>query len=399
MLLRIVGPFAFAYFLSYLFRVVNAVAGPGLVRDIGVDAGALGLLTSAYFLTFAAAQLPLGVALDRYGPRLVESLLLVVAAAGALVFALSDGFWALAIGRGLIGLGVSAALMGAFKAFSMAAPARRLPTLNGVQLAAGGLGALAGGTPADFIMQTYGWRGLFASLAALSLLAAGLVAVFGPRWQGAPAGERLGRQIRSVGTIIADPVFVRVALFSVPSQATALAVQGLWAGPWLRDVQGLDPATAAAVLSAMAVAMMAGFLGFGTLASRVAARGVATLHVAIGGMVAFMAAQAALILLPVEGGVVTWCLYAFFATSGLLMYPGLAVLYPAHLTGRVNTALNFLVFVGSFAVQWLVGVAIDRFTPSLGLKGAFDMVFVVLLGLQAVGLAFLLPRLPVAAGR
>ena len=399
MLLRIVGPFAFAYFLSYLFRVVNAVAGPGLVRDIGVDIGSLGLLTSTYFLTFAAAQVPLGIALDRYGPRLVESLLLVIAAAGALIFALSDGLWTLAIGRGLIGFGVSAALMGAFKTFSMVLPSERLPTFNGIQLAAGALGALAGGAPADLTMAAYGWRGLFMGLAALSLLAAGLVALFGPRWQSAPTGERLADQIRAVGAILADPVFVRVALFCVPSQATALAVQGLWAGPWLRDVQGLDPGSAAAVLSGMAVAMMAGFLGLGGLASRVAARGGATIHVAIGGMVAFMATQAALIILPVEGGALTWSAFAFFATSGVLMYPALTALYPTHLAGRVITALNFLVFTGSFAIQWLVGVALDRFTPLIGMKSAFDAVFLALLGLQAAGLVLLLLRVPTAVRR
>ncbi len=399
MLVRIVGPFAFAYFLSYLFRVVNAVAGPGLMRDIGLDIGSLGLLTSTYFLTFAAAQVPLGVALDRYGPRLVESLLLLVAAVGALVFALADGLWALAIGRGLIGLGVSAALMGAFKAFSMAAPLERLPTLNGIQLAAGALGALAGGTPADLTMEVYGWRGLFIGLAALSLIAAALVAAFGPRWQATTTGERLGVQLRAVGTILVDPIFVRVALFCVPSQATALAVQGLWAGPWLRDVQGLGPASAAAVLSVMAVAMMVGYLGFGALASRVAGRGGATIHVAIGGMVAFMATQAALIVVPVEGGVVTWIAFAFFATSGVLMYPALTALYPSQLAGRVNTALNFLVFTVSFAVQWLVGVALDSFSSLIGMKSAFDVVFLALLGLQAVGLVVLLFRLPTAVRR
>jgi len=393
-LLSIVGPFAFAYFLSYIFRVVNAVAGPALVRDIGVDAASLGLLTSTYFLTFAAAQVPLGIALDRYGPRLVEAILLVVAGAGALVFALSDNLWGLIIGRSLIGLGVSAALMGAFKAFSMSLPMARLPKINGIHLAAGALGALAGGMPADMMMQAYGWRGLFLTLAALSFVAAGLIAVFGPRWRGDPAGDRLAVQVRAVGTILTDPVFLRIALFAVPSQATALAVLGLWAGPWLRDVQGLTPAAAAATLSVMAIAMMAGFLGFGTVASRAAHRGLPPLYIAVGGMVAFMVAQAAIIVAPVQFGVVTWCAYALFGTGGVLMFPVLTGAYPVHLSGRVNTALNFLMFVGSFLIQWLIGVAIVRFAPALGLKGVFDAVFAILLALQVAGLAFLLLRRP-----
>jgi len=243
-------------------------------------------------------------------------------------------------------------------------------------------------------MQTYGWRGLFVGLAALSLLSALLIAVFGPRHQGARAEGTLGGQIKAAGAILVDPVFVRVALFSVPSGATALAIQGLWAGPWLRDVQGLSPSAAAAVLSVMALAMLAGFLGFGTLATRAARHGVPTLHIAIGGMTVFMVMQLALVVLPANAGAVTWCLYAFFSTTSVLVYPALTSHFAGHLAGRVVTALNFLVFVGSFSIQWLTGVAVDGLTPSLELKGAFSAVFLVLIALQAIGLAVLLTRMP-----
>jgi hypothetical protein len=180
----------------------------------------------------------------------------------------------------------------------------------------------------------------------------------------------------------------------VPSQATALAIQGLWAGPWLRDVQQLDPRTAAAVLSLMAAAMIAGFLVFGWVAARAHQRGIPTLHVAIAGMSVFMIAQAALILLPVGAGAIVWCVYAFFATAGILLFPALAAFYARELAGRVNTALNFLVFTSSFAIQWLVGVAVEAYAPALGLEGAFDLAFGVLLALQVAGLALLLARMP-----
>ena len=394
MIARIVAAFAFGYFLSYLFRVVNAVAGADIVADIGIDAGALGPLTSVYFLTFAAVQLPLGVALDRYGPRLVESLMFLVAAVGAVVFAMADGLPQLVVGRGLIGVGVAAGLMGAFKAYSMTVPHERLPFVNGIHLAAGGLGALAAGAPAEFLIDFIGWRGLFLALAGLSLVAAATIAALGP--PGHPSGvtDTLGRQVRSVGRILSDRVFLRVAAFCVPSQATALAILGLWAGPWLRDVQQLDPRTAAAVLSLMAASMIAGFLVFGWIAARAHQRGIQTLHVAIAGMSVFMVAQAALIFLPVGAGALVWCVYAFFATTGILLFPALAAFYPRELAGRVNTALNFLVFTSSFAIQWLVGVAIEVYAPALGIVGAFGAAFGVLLALQVAGLALLLLRLP-----
>jgi predicted MFS family arabinose efflux permease len=310
------------------------------------------------------------------------------------IFAMADGLPQLVVGRGLIGVGVAAGLMGAFKAYSMTVPHQRLPLVNGIHLAAGGLGALAAGTPAEFLIDLVGWRGLFLALAGLSLVAAMTIAALGPPGHPSGAGDTLGRQVQSVGRILSDPVFLRVAAFCVPSQATALAILGLWAGPWLRDVQQLDPRTAAAVLSLMAAAMIAGFLVFGWIAARAHQRGIQTLHVAIAGMSVFMAAQAALILLPVGAGALVWCVYSFFATAGILLFPALAAFYPRELAGRINTALNFLVFTSSFAIQWLVGVAIEAYAPALGIAGAFAAAFGVLLALQVAGLALLLLRMP-----
>ncbi len=137
--LRILFPFAFGYFLSYLYRVVNAVLAPDLVGELGLSAATLGLLTASYFITFAAAQLPLGILLDRYGPRRIEAGLLLLAALGALIFATGESEIELIIGRGIIGLGVSACLMAAFKAFTLWFEPRRLPTVNGIIMAAGGI--------------------------------------------------------------------------------------------------------------------------------------------------------------------------------------------------------------------------------------------------------------------
>ncbi|MCK4622585.1 MAG: MFS transporter, partial [Desulfuromonadales bacterium] len=146
-LIRLFLPFGLGYFVSYLFRTVNAVIAPDLVVDLGLSPADLGLLTSVYFLAFAAFQLPLGLLLDRFGPRRVESALLLLAAAGALLFARAESLLGLIIGRSLIGLGVSACLMAAFKSFTAWLPSARLPFANGMQMVSGGLGALMATTP------------------------------------------------------------------------------------------------------------------------------------------------------------------------------------------------------------------------------------------------------------
>ena len=392
--LRVLLPFAFGYFLSYLFRVVNAVAGPQLAAEIGLDAGDIGLLTSIYFLTFGAFQLPLGVLLDRYGPRLVEAVLLLFAAAGAGLFAMAGDLTSLMIGRGLIGLGVSACLMAAFKAYSVAVPAGRLPLVNGIHLAAGGLGALAGGAPSEFVLQVAGWRALFFGLCGLSLLAALLLAVFVPGQKSEATGERLGNQLRGVIAVFTNPVFVRIAPLSVASIGTALAIQGLWAGPWLRDVAGLSPTVAASVLSLMAVAMVAGFLAFGTITERLQNYGVSILQVTVAGMVVTAGTQLAIIVVPAALAPYAWYAYAFFGTAGVLVYPVLTAAFAGHLGGRVITAVNFLVFALSFAVQWAVGEAIDALSPGQGVAGAYQTTFVVLIALQAAAFFWFILKKP-----
>jgi MFS family permease len=385
--LRVIGPFAFGYFLSYLYRVVNAVAGPAISADIGLDAGGLGLLTSVYFLAFAAFQLPLGVLLDRFGPRRVEGTLLLFAAAGALLFGLSESLGGLTVGRALIGLGVSACLMAAFKAYAVSVPGERLALVNGIHLAAGGLGALFGGLPSEAMLDAFGWRSLFWLLAGLTLLASLSLFLVVPRGTKGDAQGTLGEQIAAVRRIFASAPFWRLVPACVASQATALSLQSLWAGPWLREVADLPPSRTAAVLSLMAAALVAGFLVLGTLAERLDRRGVPTINVALVGMSAFVLVQIALIALPPDVARYAWFAHSFFGTAGVLCYAVLTRAYSGALAGRVNTALNFLVFTASFVMQWGVGEIVDAVPGEQG--DGFDLAFALLASIQVVALAWL----------
>jgi predicted MFS family arabinose efflux permease len=367
-LLRVFLPFAAGYFLSYLYRTINAVLSPDLAADLHLDASALGLLTSVYFLTFAAFQLPLGILLDRFGPRRVEAVLLLFAAGGAVLFAIGHSATELLLGRALIGLGVSACLMASFKAFVLWFPAERLSVVNGWVLAAGGLGALVATAPVEMALKLTDWRGVFVGLAVLTLMVAALLVWVVPeREEEGDAANRDGwsAQWRGMVGIFRSPVFWRIAPVAVLSQASFLAIQSLWAGPWLRDVSGLDAAAAAGMLFWIAAAMVAGFLSLGQLAYRLARRGIAPLTVATGGLAVFMLAQLAILVgwgprLPL------WVLFGFFGTSGMLSYAVLSQSFLSSLAGRVNTALNLLVFVAAFAMQWGMGAIINRWPAADG---------------------------------
>lgn len=388
---RVFVPFAAGYFLSYLYRVVNAVIAPDLAAEAALDAGALGLLTSAYFLAFGLFQLPLGLLLDRFGPRRTESALLLVAALGALVFAASSGLVGLTLGRAMIGLGVSACLMAAFKAFVLWFPSERLPLVNGLQMAAGGLGALAGTAPIEAALALTSWRGVFVVLAVCTLAVAIVIFLVVPERAGAQARGRFGEQLRGVGEVFSSRVFWRVAPWTVSSQATFLSVQSLWTGPWLRDVAGLERSAVANVLALIAVAMILGFVVMGTLAERLGRLGIRPMRVAAFGMIAFMVLLIPVILEWRESALAVWMLFGFFGTTGILPYAVLSQTFPAQLAGRVITGLNLMVFLSAFAAQWAIGVLINLWPRTVAggyAPRGYQAALTMMLALQLAGMAW-----------
>lgn len=383
-LLRVFCPFALGYFLSYLFRTVNAVIAPDLVRDLGLDPGSLGLLTSAYFLSFAAFQLPLGVLLDRFGPRRVEAVLLVIAAFGALTFSRADSLTGLMIGRALIGLGVSACLMAAFKAFVIWFPIERLPLANGVQMISGGIGALAATSPVEMALQITDWRGVFLAVGVLTLLAAVVVYWVVPEKEMDASGETLREQMGGIRTVLASPVFWKIAPWAILAQAAYLSLISLWSGPWLRDIVGLDRMDLANTLMMIAASAIVGYFCFGTLAERLAKRGIPPMRVAACGMTLFIGAQLLLTLQWVAAAVPVWLLFGFFGTSCILPYAVLSQSFPRNLAGRVNTGLNMFVFVAAFAAQWAIGLIIGLWPETVsgayhpnGYRAGFGMLLVL----------------------
>ncbi|MFZ1413145.1 MAG: MFS transporter [Defluviicoccus sp.] len=386
LIVRVLLPFAAGYFLSYLYRVVNAVIAPDLIKVFQLDADQLGLLTGAYFLTFAAAQLPLGIALDRFGARRTEALLLVFAAAGAFVFAAAGSFTGLIVGRALIGFGVSACLMAAFKAFVVWFAKARLPLINGCQMAAGGLGAIAATTPTEAALTVTDWRGVFIGLGALTLLCAGAILAFVPAEAG-PVGGRMPTRalIAGVGRIYRSSLFWRVAPATILSQASFLAIQGLWSGRWLAAVEGLPRAEVASTLFLIAAAMIAGFLSLGWAAERLGRLAIPPMALAIAGMSAFVVSQVVITAGWFAGSPWPWIAFGFFGTAGIVPYAALSQRFPAALAGRLNTALNVLVFVVAFASQWGIGVVISRWTEAFGGDPAngYRAAFTLMLALQA----------------
>ena len=392
-LLRVFIPFSLGYYFSYLIRNVNAIIAPDLISDLGLDASSLGLLTSAYFISFALVQLPMGIFLDRYGPRRVEATLLLFAATGSLIFSLSESLPSLIFGRTLIGLGVASCLMAAFKANTEWFRAERLPLANGCVLAMGGLGAMTATAPIEALLGYTDWRGVFAGFALLALFISGVIYIVVPR-----RGERniqvesFREQLMGVRHVLSSRQFWRVAPACAAVQAGYLAVQGLWVGPWLQDVAKLSRVDIAEHLFVLAISVIAGFFVLGSVTERFGRRGVSNLTVAQGSLYLFLASQFMIILQVPLAPMLLWCMFGFFGTAGILFYAYLSQCFPATLSGRVITGLNVFTFLGAFAMQWGIGAIIDLWPaqqPGQFLEAGYQSAFSVSLAIQVVAMIWL----------
>lgn len=395
MFLRVFLPFAVAYCMCNVLRVVNAVIAPYLQHDLGLDAAALGLLTSSLFISFAAFQLPLGLLLDRYGPGRVQAALMALTAGGALLFAFGATEGALVLARVLIGVGTSGGLMAGMKAsVNWFAPAR-LPLANGGLMAAGALGAIIATTPVEVALRYTDWRGVFDASAAVSLVIAVLILLAVPREPARGAGGHLGlrAQLAGVAQVLRDRRFWLYAPLVTASQATSLSVQGLWAGPWLADVAGLAPAAVAQHLLVLNLAMIAGFLGLGALAGRVAHAGLSIGTQSVVGLALFLLPQVALVAGASGPPALLWMSFGFLGTSGILLYAELSHAFPPYLAGRVITCLNVVVFVVAFLLQWGMGALIGLWpgaAPGVYAATGYRFAFAIALALQVGAFAWYL---------
>lgn len=391
--LRVFIPFAAGYFLSYLYRTINAVIASDLTADIGVGPSSLGLLTATYFIAFASFQLPLGVLLDRYGARKVEAILLLFAGSGAFLFGTAQSFTGLLIGRALIGLGVSACLMAAFKAYTTWFSPKVWPMINGFQLASGGLGAIFATVPVERAVQLVGWRGVFLVLAALTCMASAAIFWGVPENRSQESKPEPVNPNQGFKEVFTSFTFWRVVPLTTLSQAAFLSIQGLWAGPWLRDIGGLERTAVANLLFWVATAMALGFMGLGSLGSWLGHRGVSLFTTAVVGITISMGIQGLLILAPINWMWPIWVLFGFWGTSGILNYAALSQYFPQSLSGRVTTAVNMLVFVVAFFNQWLIGAIIGLWPISIdggyALKG-YQAGFATILIPQVFALAWYL---------
>lgn len=352
--------FAQAYFLSTLVRAVTATISPVLSQELALQARDLGLLAGGYFLGFAFTQLPLGAWLDRFGPRRVILAFLTVAVTGCAAFALSDSFAGLLAARVLTGMGVSACLMAPLTGYRRWLRPEQLLRANSWMLMTGSLGMVAATLPVQWLLPVIGWRGLFWGLAALILLAMLVLALQVPAWSQHPHPHGQGAvPAVSYGTIARHPYFRQMLPIGFINYGGMVAIQTLWAGPWLVKVAGYTPAQAAQGLFGINVCMLLTFWLWGVINPTLARRGWTAERLIARGMPLPMALLALIVALGPQAGWPLWAAFCVCSSFGALAQPAVGMALPSQAAGRSLSAFNLVIFAGVFCIQWAIGLAID----------------------------------------
>lgn len=354
--------FAFAYFFSALIRAITATLSPTLTQEFALNARDLGLLAGGYFLGFAATQLPLGNRLDRYGPKKVILSFLAVAVAGCVAFSLATDFISLLVARILCGIGVSACLMAPLTGYRRwLQPASQLRA-NSWMLMTGSLGMVASTLPVQWLMPLWGWRPLFLGLAAMVLLSMLFIAWQVPAWRADASAAAPARREGSYAEVWRHPYFRKLVPLGFFNYGGLLAIQTLWAVPWMTKVAGYTPGEAATGLFWINVVMLVAFWIWGVINPWLAMRGWHADRLIKMGVPVSLLLIAIVVMAPDRLSYWTGVLLALFCMSCTfvsLAQPAVGMAFAPELAGRALSAYNLVIFSGVFAVQWGIGLLID----------------------------------------
>jgi MFS family permease len=375
--------FAFGYYISNLLRAITATISPELVSEFSLSAGNLGLLGGGYFLGFASVQIPLGYLLDNKGPKKIVSYFLLIAIVGIISFSLSQNFISLLISRILIGVGVGACLMGPLTAYRVWFQDETQQRANSWMLMTGAIGMLSSSLPVQFFLPIIGWRSIFGVLAILTFISILLIIIFIPNWNKENI-QNIPNKGGSLKEVWQNKFFKSLVPMGFFNYGGLFAIQTLWAGPWMVKVAGYTPEESANGLFIIYLSLLFSFLTWGYFVPKFSKNVSDAIKLLKFGAPINLVVLAFIIYLGPKAGAFHW---AFFAVSSVflsLSQPAVGMAFSLSNAGKALTSFNLLLFIGAFALQWIIGVIIDL-TMNLGFSEIsgfrFAMVFFLLTSL------------------
>jgi MFS family permease len=352
------------HIVSQFLRNSIGVIAPDLAQDLGLGAAGIGFLASAFFLGFASAQVPLGIAIDHWGPRLAMTVSMGLAVVSIVLFALAPSSELLMVSRILMGIGCASFFMGPLSIYSRWFAPERFSTLVGIQLGASGLGVLAATAPLAFATAAIGWRETFLAVAVLAAVVGVFVYVVArddpPGVKRAKSTETLAQSFAGIADVVRIQSFYAVFAIQFASYATFLTMFGLWAGPYLAHVYGYDLQTRGNVLLLLAMTHLVASAVWGP-SDRLFKSYKIPAVIGVGVTVASLV-WLAIVGKPSEGALLIWfVVFGFFASNTAVITAHGRSLLPPQFVGRGLTLLNLSTMGGVFIMQALTGAVVGLF--------------------------------------
>ena len=370
--------FAFGYFISCLLRAITATLSPVLTLEFELMAADLGLLAGGYFLGFASMQIPLGYLLDKFGPKKIVSSFLLIAFIGTISFALAQSFSGLLVSRILIGVGVSACLMAPLTGYRIWFAENQQQRANSWMLMIASLGFLSSTLPVQLLLPALGWRWIFGGIAALILISIILMLSFIPKWNH-QNDESLENQVKqgSLVDVWKNKFFISVIPMGLFNYGGLMAIQTLWAGPWMIRVAGYTPLESATGLFWINITMLVSFFLWGYFLPKITNLGFSALKILKFGLPVSFLVMLTIIILGSKAGAFYITLFILSSIFLSVTQPAVGLSFQSHLAGKALTSFNLLIFLGTFIMQWIMGLVIDLvrgfgYTEVIGFKTAFS---------------------------
>ncbi|MDC0216211.1 MFS transporter [Candidatus Pelagibacter sp.] len=350
--------FACAYFISCLLRAITATLSPSLTAEFNLLAGDLGLLAGGYFLGFATMQLPLGYLLDKHGPKKIVSSFLLIAIVGTASFALAKSFTGLLVSRIFIGVGVSACLMGPLTGYRIWFADHYQQRLNSWMLMIASTGFVFSTLPVQILLPIFGWRWIFGGISILVFVCILLILFFIPKWKQKSKGENV-KNIGTLSDVWKNKFFRSTIPLGLFNYGGMIAVQTLWAGPWMVRVSGYNPLESATGLFGINIVMLTAFFIWGYFLPKIIKGELTSFKLMKFGLPVSYLVLLIIIILGSKAGAILLTLYILTSIFLTLAQPAVALSFPTYLAGKAFTSFNLLIFIGTFIMQWGIGLVID----------------------------------------
>ncbi len=373
--------FACGYFISALLRAITATLSPLLTSEFNLTAGDLGLLAGGYFLGFASMQIPLGYLLDKYGPKKIVSSFLIIAIIGTFAFSLAQNFAGLLISRILIGIGVSACLMGPLTAYRIWFADEYQQRANAWMLMVLSMGFVFSTLPVQILLPMIGWRWIFALVGILIFIVILMTFIFIPSWKASEINEE-DKKNKSLSVVWKNQFFISTIPLGLFNYGGIVAIQTLWAGPWMVRVSGYTPMESAVGLFWINTTMLIAFFIFGYILPKITKLGIETIKIIKLGLPISYLSLLIIIILGKDAGALFFTIYILTSIVLTLTQPAVALSFPTRIAGTSLTSFNLLIFVGTFIMQWGIGLGIDiskyfGFTEVISFQISFSLYLMI----------------------